>query len=183
MRKFLLAGAIAMLPAVALAQFAPAPPGSTTIDLAPIVNPLIMVLGTIITGLLIPLLWMWIKKTLASHGIDASNEILATQAVIDGIAQRAIGEAISKLSVVPGQITVDAKNAIVAEAANSLIKNAGEQLDKLGVKDSAQITKARDIIQSRLGLMDAAAAGVPVPNPSQPAPVAAAAVITERKTT
>lgn len=160
-------GALCIDPA--FAQFAPAPIDSR-VDLAPIINPLIQIGGLIITGLCIPLLWAFIGKTLKSWGVEETRDLDATRAVVDAIAQKAIGSSIEKYAVKPGQITVDVKSKIMADAANALVANAGESLTKLGVKDNEQIAKAREIISSRLGLMDAAAAGVPVPNPSQPSP-------------
>lgn len=168
---------LAPLPDLALAQATVVPVTNTQVDLAPVLNPIMQVLGVIIMGLVIPLVWAFVGKTLKSWGIEATAEMAATRAVVDGIAQKAIGGAITRLQVKPGQITIDAKNDIVAEAANQLVQNAGDSLGKLGVKDNDKILKAREIIESRLGLMDAAAAGVPVPNPSHPpAPVVAPVV-------
>lgn len=175
MKRFLAIGvALALVCDPALAQFAPTP--DSKIDLAPIINPLMQVFGVIIMGIGIPLMWAFVGKTLKSWGIEATNELNATRAVVDGIAQKAIGGSIAKFAVKPGQITVDVKSDIIADAANALVKNGGDSLSKLGVKDNVQIIKAREIIESRLGLMEAAAAGNPVPNPSQPAVVVAAPV-------
>lgn len=166
-RIALLAAVVAVLSDPALAQFAPSP--DTKVDLSPIINPIIQVFGALIMFLGLPLMWAWVGKMLKSWGIEATNELNATRAVVDGIAQKAIGGAITRYSVVPGQVTVDVKDAIVADAVNSLVTNGGESLAKLGVKDNEKIVKAREIIESRLGLMAAASAGAPVPNPSQPA--------------
>lgn len=185
MRTFVTIAALALAGmSPAFAQFAPAPEG-TTVDLAPIINPFIQVVGALILSLGLPLMWMWIGKTLKSWGIEATNEMNATRAVIDGIAQKAIGGAILAHAVRPGEITLETKSAIIAEAANTLVRNAGDSLTKIGVKDSEQLVKAREMIAARVGLMDAAAAGTPVPNPSQPpaaivnTPVLATGVLSE----
>jgi hypothetical protein len=66
----------------------------------------------------------------------------------------------------------------LAVAARTLANNYAETLTALGSTDN--VAKAVEVIQNRLGLMTAAAAGTPVPNPSTTpsVPVAAAPVIT-----
>lgn len=175
MKHFLaIAAMLAIMCEPAFAQFAPTP--NSKVDLAPVINPLIQIGGLIITGLCIPLMWIWIGRTLKSWGIEATAELNATRAVTDGIAQTAIGKAINKYAVLPGQITVDVKSDIIADAAKSLVANAGDSLTKLGVKDNEKFVKAKEMIEARIGLMDAAAAGAPVLNPSQPAVVVAAPI-------
>jgi hypothetical protein len=173
--------AAALLPTLAcpaFAQFAPAPPGAG-IDLAPIVNPLLQTLGLVITGLVIPLLIAFIGKKMKEWGVEDQTLLAKLRAVIDDGAQKAIGGAIERLKIAPGNpiasLSITTRIQLIDDAANALARNFPDALDKLGVED--HIEKAREIIASRLGLMDAAAAGTPVPNPSLPPPATAPAVI------
>ena len=144
----------------------------TTIDLGPMVNAILSVMAVLITGLLLPLMYAWIGKTLKAWGVEAQTELAGTRAIVDTIVQKAIGQAFTQYQIKPGQLTFDTKSTIINEAANTIVKNASESLHKLGVPDNDKIQKAREMVMSRLGLMEATAAGVPVPDPSQAPPAA-----------
>jgi hypothetical protein len=174
MRRFILSLAfMPILPALAAIDTA----SGSSVDLAPLLNPLIQMAGVfmsvavpVIMGMAID--WLRKKSTLAGMLVDK-----ALQDKISAGAQTAIGGAITRLKVKPGDLTINAHSAIVADAAKTLETNFGETLTALGTTDNAK--KAIEIIQNRLGLMTAAAAGTPVPNPSTtPAvPVATAPVV------
>lgn len=159
-----MAGAAMLLPTMAFAQFAQAPAG-TTVDLSPVVNPLIQGLGVIITGMLIPLAWKGYRLLEKKLGLEDLKIEQQYRSAIDQGAQTAIGGALSKLKVPDGKLSIDVKNSVIAEAANKLIESFPAAMESL--KSDDKVEKAREIIESRLGLMDAAAAGTPVPNPSQ----------------
>jgi hypothetical protein len=150
----------------------------TTFDLAPLLNPLIQAAGvfmSVAAPIIVAMAIDWLRKKSALAGMLVDK---ALQDKISAGAQTAIGGAISRLQVHPGELTVDVHNAILADAARTLANNYAETLTALGSTDN--VAKAVEVIQNRLGLMTAAAAGTPVPNPSTTpsVPVAAAPVIT-----
>ena len=147
---------------------------TTAIDFGPMVNAIIGLLAMVVTTLLIPLLFAYIGKTLKAWGVEAAVELAATRAVVDSVVQKAIGQTITKYDIKPGMLTVDTKSTIIADAANTIVKNAAESLKKLGVPENEKVEAAREMVMSRLGLMEATAAGTPVPNPSQAPPAAPA---------
>jgi hypothetical protein len=149
----------------------------SSIDLAPILNPLIQAAGvfmSVAAPIIVAMAIDWLRKKSALAGMLVDK---ALQDKISAGAQTAIGGAISRLQIKPGELTVDVHNAIVADAADTLAKNFGDTLTTLGSKDN--IAKAVEVIQNRLGMMTAAAAGTPIPNPSTTpsVPIAAAPVV------
>lgn len=174
MQRFLIAVCL-LLPSAAFAQVA----APTTVDLAPVLNPIVQALGaafmTIVTGILIPLAWQWYRKKAKELELEGLKIEEQYRSVIDMGAKNAIGGALGKITIPEGKLTVDVKNAVVADAANTLAKNFPDAFKQLGVENTVE--KATEVVKSRLGLMDAEAAGKPVPNPSQPVAVPAAPAV------
>lgn len=140
------------------------------VDLAPVLNPLIQGVGILVAGCIgtiavFAVNWARGKMHLQAIQIDAG-----LQAKIDAGAQKFIGGLVARAQVPLGKITVDTHNATINEAANKFAAAYGDTLKQIGSADN--VAKAREIIVNRLGMMTAAAQGVPIPNPSQDAPAA-----------
>lgn len=142
-----------------------------TVDFAPIVTPAVEAIGTVVAALAVPLVWYGVKLLSAKLHISGLEIDAAQRAVVDQAMQKAIGFAVSKVQdMVKGKpLTIDVKNAMVAEAANFAIAHAPEALDHFGIGPDEIATKLKAMVEARLGMaaVDAAPGGA--------TPVAAAA--------
>jgi len=99
---------------------------TTAIDLAPIINPIISLAGTVLMGVA-----SWaLAKVAQLAGLGQQTAL--KQAVLDGV-QRAITYAESQVGQkVSNGVPVDVHNAVVATAANYLITKFPGYIAKLG---------------------------------------------------
>jgi hypothetical protein len=184
--RFFLAAFVALLFLVdpALAQFktAEAPPviANTTIDLAPLANAVIQLATTALTVIAVPLLWDWWRKKSAELKLEHLKIEEHLRETLDKGAVAAIGAARTALEVQPGGLTIDLKNQIAANAANILARNFEQTLNKLGSKDNLE--KAKEVVESRIGLTEANAAGEPIIGVTTPA-AAVQAAASDKKVT
>lgn len=132
----------------------------TVVDIAPVVNTIIQFASAVISLILIPLFWRWWRNKEKEWKLGDLKIEEQFREVIDRGAVAAIGGALERLQIKTGQVTVDMKSRLVADAANQLVKSFPDAFDGLGVKD--HLDKAREVIESRLGLTEASAAGSPV---------------------
>jgi hypothetical protein len=158
----------------ALAQFstqsAPQTVPGTTVDIAPLANAVIQLAASALTVIAIPLLWAWWRKKEKELQLEGLKIEQQYREAIDKGAIAAIGAAQSQLVVQPGRLTLDIKNEIAANAANILAENFGKSIQALGAKDTLE--KARQVVESRLGLTEANAAGAPVVGVTTPSVIA-----------
>lgn len=146
------------------------------IDLSPVLVPLLQFVGGVLSLLAVAAVPAVSKWAINKLHLQNQDIVVGNKAYIDGEAQKGLAGALSRAEAVivanvPMNVTV--KNQVIADAATRLIANAGPQLQKLGDPNIA--AKASEIIENRIGLMQAAANGTPVPNPS--APVAAQPIV------
>lgn len=131
-------------------------------------NFLNIVLGSFIFVLtmgLVPLALEYLRGMIAERKLKTALLQKQYQDAIDSGAQKAIGGALSKVTIPEGKLPDGMKAEVTADASAALAKNFPDSFKALGVTDIP--AKAEEIIKSRLGLMDAQAAGNPVPNPAQ----------------
>lgn len=153
--------ALALVSTSAMAQDAIAP---TTPS-----NFLSIVLGAatlILTTIIVPLAVLYGQGLLAERRLKNAQLSEQLRATIDSGAQKALGGALGKINIPEGKLQGPLKASVVAEAAGALAKNYSDTFADLGNMDP--LKKATEIVESRIGMMDAQAAGNPVPNPSQP---------------
>lgn len=122
-------------------------------------------LGLVITIGLVPLALEYLRGMIAERKLKNALLQKQYQDAIDSGAQKAIGGALAKIAIPEGKLPDAMRVGVTADAAAVLAKNFPDSFKALGVVDIP--AKAEEIIKSRLGLMDAVAAGNPVPNPSQ----------------
>lgn len=121
-----------------------------------------------LTTVILPLAVLWGKQMIAEHALKVAQLQDQLRATIDSGAQKAIGGALGKIDVPEGKLPVALKSRIITDAGAALAKNFGDTLTSLGIDEMNHRSKAMEVVESRLGMMDAQAAGNPVPNPSQP---------------
>lgn len=160
--KVFLAAVLAIFAIVdpAFAQFSTQATAPTTVDVAPVVNTIIQAVASLITIGVLPLMWAWFRKKQKEWQLEELKIEEQYRKAIDAGAMAAIGSIIARYQVKPGELTLDAKNELVASAANMLAKNFPDAFSALGFED--HVVKAREVIESRLGLTEANAAGTPV---------------------
>lgn len=141
---------------VLLAVPAAAQAAGTTVDLGPLVNWAIALIGAVI----VPVIIFYLQKF---TGIQLSNQSKAT---IESALNNGIALATSKIA--PTGITVDVKNAVIADAARYVLEHAPEAAKKFGLDTDP--AKLAEKIEARLVQTPAAA---PVsPATAIPAPTA-----------
>lgn len=171
MRRTLLTASLLVLGSPAFAAL-----DTTTgsaIDLAPVLNPLIQLMGMILVAV-IPVLILgvvnWVRGKLSMQKLENTAAVTAH---IDDQVQKIIGGAITRANLQPGQAILDVKNQIIADAGTRIVSALGSELTKVGTGDLAH--RAATIVENRLGMMMAAQAGTPIPGPTAtPLPAATA---------
>ncbi len=131
---------------------------TSTVDLSPILNPLIEIAGLVLSGFA-----MWALQRVATHfGISTKSALF--QAVL-GATDRGIAYAQNVVEARADTATVDVKNAVAAEAANYVTSKMPEALNKLGMTEQ----HVADLVLARLPQDDPKPAlppaAVPQPNP------------------
>jgi hypothetical protein len=120
--RILAAGALALVFFAAgpvLAQTAASP--STTIDLAPLINTVLLpALGTILVGAVV-----WAAKKLV--GIQLDTKAVGT---VNDVMQKALAYG---SGIVGAHATIDVKSPLIATAANYALTHAPDALKRLGV--------------------------------------------------
>lgn len=139
-------------------------------------NFLNIVLGAaamLLTTVIIPLVVLWGRQMIAERELKLAQIQEQARAVVGGLAQKAIG----------GEMGADGtlRDGAVTRAAANLASNASESFAVLGVTPAEQRGKAQEVIQSTVGLMNAQAAGNPVPNPSLPVAAPASQAVPVKK--
>lgn len=125
-----------------------------------------------IVGVVAPLAWLKGRQLITEQKLKNAQLEEQLRGTLDAGAQKAIGGALGKIDIPEGKLTGQTKTDVVKEASDALAKNFPDAFAALGVENPG--AKAKEIVESRLGMMDAQAAGTPVPNPSQPVPTPAA---------
>lgn len=120
----------------------------------------------LLTTVLLPLAYLKGKQLITEQKLKNSQLEEQLRGTIDSGAQKAIGGALSKIEIPEGKLSGTVKDGVVKEATAALVKNFPDTFEALGVANVS--SKAKEIVESRLGLMDAQAAGNPVPNTSLP---------------
>lgn len=120
-----LAVLLVIVPAFAWAQAATPPVVSTAIDFNPLITELIKLLGGVLATIISIKIARW-------FGLKSENEI---RMYIEPALQNALAYGQARVGLNP--VTLDAKNAIVAEAANFAITHVGDGLRKLKISDDA----------------------------------------------
>lgn len=135
------------------------------------------------TTVILPLAILWGKQMIAEHALKVAQLQEQLRATIDSGAQKAIGGALGRIDIPDGKLSVGLKSKIITDAGAALARNFPETFASLGIEAKDIRSKALEIAESRLGLMDAQAAGNPVPNPSQPvtAPATQNVTVTPKK--
>lgn len=131
-------------------------------------NFLNIILGTVVSLItlgLVPLALEYLRGMIAERKLKTALLQKQYQDAIDSGAQKAIGGALSKVTIPEGKMPDGMRAEVTADASAALAKNYPDSFKALGVVDVQ--AKSEEIIKSRLGLMDAVAAGNPVPNPAQ----------------
>lgn len=143
----------------------------SAVDLAPVLNPLIQLVGMLLAGVVSALLLLAVNWVRGKLGLQQLARDSATQAKIDDVAGKIIGGAFARADVKPGQAMFDVKNPIIADAASKIADVLGKEIKDLGATDIK--AKAQEMVENRIGLMIAAQNGTPVPGTVQvpsPAP-------------
>ena len=119
------------------AEVIAAPTPSTAIDLAPLVQPIIVTLGTIVSAAGAAL----IRYLLARVGLERQT---ALQQTAEGILQNAVryGMEAAQAKVQGGALTVDVRSQVIAQAASYAIQHGPDVLARLGV--------SRDQLEAKL---------------------------------
>lgn len=132
---------------------------ATTIDLSPILTPLLQLAGLIFTGLA-----AWAVNKLATYlHVQSQSALLST---VIGVVDRGIayGQNVVQAKIASG-VRVDVKNEVAAQALNYAITKAPDTLKGLGM-DSSHVA---DLILARLPppapVAAPASAAAPQPNP------------------
>lgn len=125
-------------------------------------------LATIITVVIVPLAIEWGRGMIAERRLKNKQIEEQARGAVGALAQKAIGGALADIAIPEGPLKGAIKDGVILRASEALARNASESFGDLGVKNEHKRAKAKEVIISTLGLMDAQAAGNPVPNPSQP---------------
>lgn len=145
----------------------------SAIDLAPVLNPLIQLVGMVVAGSAGTIAFYGINWVRGKLKLQKLEQDAATQSRIDDVAQKIIAGALVRANIRPGIAVVDVHSAVVADAGNKIAQSLGKEISSLGVADVAE--RAKSIVENRLGMMVAAQAGTPVPGPNAtPLPTAVA---------
>lgn len=148
----------------------------SAIDLAPVLNPLIQAVGAIIAGSIGTIAIFGINWVRGKLKMQKLENDAALQSKIDDVAQKIIGGAMARANIKPGQAVLDIHNQIVADAGRKIADSLGGEISKLGAPDV--VKRAQEIVENRLGMMAAAAAGNPIPGPTAtPLPAATPAPV------
>lgn len=162
MRRFLILLMLAAMSVPSMAQdIAPTTPSN-------FINILLGAMATLITVVVVPLAIIWGQGLIAERRLKNAQLAAQLSATLDSGAQKAIGGALGAIDIPDGKLSGDAKNRVVVLASQALVRNFPETFTALGIEDHAVTAKAKEMVESRLGMMDAQSAGNPVPNPSQP---------------
>lgn len=165
--RILAAGALALVlfAVPTLAQTAsPTPAPSTTIDFAPLLNQVIWPLA----GAVVSVLAVWLSTKLAKL-LNLSNAD-AVRGYLEPTLQNALAFGQAKTKALP--LNVDAKNAIVAEAANFVIQHVPDALAffKIDAEALKRILAARLEVNVNAQTLDVTATTpltAPAPVPAQ----------------
>lgn len=143
------------------------------VDLAPVLNPLIQLVGMVLAGSAGTIAFFAINWVRGKLKLQKLEQDAATQSRIDDVAQKIIAGALARANIKPGMAIVDVHSAVIADAGNKIAASLGKEISSLGVGDIEERAKA--IVENRLGMMAAAQAGAPVPGPTAtPLPTAVA---------
>lgn len=121
--------------------------------------------AALITGVVVPLAWLYGRQMITERKLKLAQLEEQLRATLDSGAQKAIGGALGSITIPEGKLSGMDKNEVVSKAAKALADNFPDTFAQLKIGDVP--AKSKEIIESRIGLMDAQAAGNPVPNPSQ----------------
>lgn len=149
----------------------------STVDLSPVIVPLVQVTGGLISALAPVLVWYAIRWVRSKMSLSQLGEDDALRQVVNQGLQKAIGAGVSRVqAAVAGQpMTIEVKNDVVAHAAQYAIDNIPGALKRFGLDDPNKLAAA---IEARLGIMEMqVTTGQPAPAvPSLNSPTAQPAV-------
>lgn len=167
-RAFWVVAAALLMPALALAQTA-SPPAQppTVINFAPIVNDILVPIVVALAGVLAT--WLSIKL---ARLLGLKNEEQVRQ-YLEPALQNALAYGQSQIGKLP--LTIDAKNQIVATAANFAIAHVNDGLKLLGVDKEGLLRLLEARLQSNINAQTPEITATTGPAPSAaPAPTATA---------
>jgi hypothetical protein len=161
-------------------------------DVAPVIAPstpgglLTTIIGGaifLITGILMPLAWLWGQQMIAERKLKLAQLAEQLRGAVNGGVQKAVAGELAKIDAPNGKVTGIARERVIDAAGAAVAKNFSDSLAGLGIEDVHQLAKGKEMAATTLGLMDAQAAGNPVPNPSQPlaAPASQNVTVTPNK--
>jgi hypothetical protein len=161
-------------------------------DVAPVIAPttassfLSIVLGgaaMLLTTILIPLAVLYGQGLLAERKLKNAQLADQLRTAVNGGVQKAVAGELAKIEVPNGKVTGVDRERVIDAAGAVVVKNFSESLAGLGIEDVHQLAKGKEMAATTLGLMDAQAAGNPVPNASQPlaAPATQSVTVTPNK--
>lgn len=146
-------------------------------DVAPVIAPstpgglLTTIIGAavaLITGILLPLAWLWGQQMIAERKLKLAQLQEQLRSAANGGVQKAVAGELAKIDIPEGKLMGVARERVINAAGAMVAKNFSDALTGLGVAEDDHLAKGKEMAASTLGLMDAQAAGNPVPNPSQP---------------
>lgn len=142
-------------------------------DFHQILDPVLQGVGLILSGAVSALAFYAINWLRGKLGLQKLEKDSATQKKIDDVTGKIIGGAIARTKEAAGNLTIDVKSPMVADAAAKVAEVLGTEIKSLGSMDVEG--KAREMVENRIGLMIAAQNGTPVPGTTTPpVPVAVA---------
>lgn len=165
MRSFLKFPILVLTVAIALAIGAPiaaiaqtiAPTSNTFIDLSPLFNQAIQIIGIFASLAAAPMLWWGVQIVQNKFHLSGLQVDASMRATIDQGLQKAIGAGVALAQNKFAGATVrpiDVKNEVVASAINYAIKHIPDALAHFGLNDEDKI---KAMIESRLGMAAVAA--------------------------
>jgi hypothetical protein len=158
MKLYRLAAGGALLLAL-FAAVAPRPAAAASVDLAPVVAPLVELAGAVISLIAVPAfwkLWSWLASKAHLEGLKIDDQM---RAVINQELMKAIGAGLAKVdgAIAGKPMPVDVKNRVINAAMKRAMQAVPDALDHFGLNDPKPLAA---MIEARLGLMSAGAAPV-----------------------